>query len=114
MQVRSRWRLAPADEADEEGHHGHDHEDEEKDLRDLCRSSGNAAKAEERRNQGDDKEDDGVMQHGGLQFLTAARISATVDKTTAPRLARSIVWSHHSARQCLSARAVVGRDAACA
>ena len=45
---------APLDQTEDEGQNGHDDEDEKEDLGDANGPCGNAAKAEDRRNQCDD------------------------------------------------------------
>ena len=57
------------DEAEKETRHRKDGEDDEQNLADAHGAGGNSAKAEDGSDQGDDEEDDGVVQQGGLRWL---------------------------------------------
>jgi hypothetical protein len=58
--------LAPQ-RIDHEGDQRQHDEDEEQDLRDPGCTGGNAAEAEQRRDQRDGKEDKGLIEHGVLR-----------------------------------------------
>ena len=59
--------------AENERNHGHDQEDHEKDLGDAGSPSGNTAKPENRRDQRNDKKNNGVMQHSELLYPLGPR-----------------------------------------
>jgi hypothetical protein len=54
------------EQAEQEGHHGHHHKDHEEDLGGPGSTRCDAAKTEERGNECNEKEDNGVVQHGEL------------------------------------------------
>src|SRR6185312_6743787 len=70
---RSRPASAPSHEAQDERHGGDDDEDEEQDLGDLGGAGRDAAEAEQRGDQRDDEEHDGVVQHGRSPRMTGGR-----------------------------------------
>ena len=65
--------------AHQERHNEQHEEDEEEDLRDSDRSPGDAAEAEDRRNEGDDEECNGPREHVVVVSFLAQSIGPSRD-----------------------------------